>query len=187
MNSHDWQLISIETVQESPQVSNAIKKPEGLKWLDAISQSNSILSAILAVIHPELHGTGQKTSNQLREHSEIVDPQDMLSQWTSAFNGVSVNFNCLTPAHQDGKSRRQWYDLLVTLGCYQNCNLELPGLGISLEYGPGTVVGLMGSTLEHQVSHFEGERVCYAYFMRDIVHEWAKVLGNSWMKASYYR
>ena len=128
-NSHDQQLISIETVQESPQVSNAIKKPEGLKWLDAISQSNSVLSAILAVIHPELHGAGQKTFNQLREHSEIIDPQDMLCRWASAFNSVSVNFNHLTPAHQDGKSRRQWYDLLVTLGCYRNCNLELPGLG----------------------------------------------------------
>ena len=68
-----------------PQVGNTIKKPGGLKWLDSISQSNSILSAILAVIHPELHDAGQKTFNLLREHSEIADPQDVLSQWTSVF------------------------------------------------------------------------------------------------------
>lgn len=65
--------------------------------------------------------------------------------------------------------------------------MELPGLGISLEYGPGTVVGLLGMILEHNVDHFEGERVCYAYFMRDSVHEWAGVPGNSWMSIDHYR
>ena len=174
-------------MQELPQVGKTIKNPEGLKWLDSISQSNSILSAILAVIHPELHAAGQKTFKRLRECSKIDDPQGVLSRWTSAFNGVSIIFNRLTPAHRDGKSRNQWYDLLVTLGRYRNCNLELPGLGLSLEYGPGSVVGLMGSALEHEVSHFEGERVCYAYFMRDSVHEWAGVPGNSWMKTSHYQ
>ena len=134
----------------------------GLVW--SLNQTHLIPeSAILAVIHPELHNAVQKTFNRLREHYEIVNPQDILSPWTSTFNGVSVNFNHLTPAHQDGKSRRQWYDLLVTLGSYWNCNLELLGLGLLLEYSSGTVVGLMGSTLQHQVSHFEGERVCYAY------------------------
>ena len=55
-----------------------------------------------------------------------------------------------------------------------------------LEYGPGTVVGLLGAMLEHEVPHFEGERVCYAYFMRDNVHEWAGVLGYTWMATDYY-
>ncbi|KAF8260223.1 hypothetical protein EI94DRAFT_1611692, partial [Lactarius quietus] len=64
--------------------------------------------------------------------------------------------------------------------------LELPGLGISLEYGPGTVIGILGATLEHEVSQFEGERVCYAYFMRDNVHECAKVPGHSWMETGCY-
>jgi hypothetical protein len=58
------------------------------------------------------------------------------------------------------------------------CNLKLPGLGLSLEYGPGTVVGFSGTMLEHEVSSFEGDRVCYAYFMMDAVHEWAKVPGG---------
>jgi len=74
----------------------------------------------------------------------------------------------------------------VTLGRYRNCNLNLPGAGISLEYGPGTVVGLLGATLEHEVPRFEGERVCYAYFMRDNVHEWAGVSGYTWMATEYY-
>jgi len=34
--------------------------------------------------------------------------------------------------------------------------LKLPGLGISLEYGPGTVVGIAGKVLEHEVPSFDG-------------------------------
>ena len=174
-------------MQECPQVAAIFtRKPAAMQWLDAISQSNSIISAILAVIHPELHRAGQKTFDKLRENAGI-QRQDVLRRWTSAFCGVSVIYNRITPPHRDGQSRRQWYDLLATIGHYKNSNLELPGLGISLEYGPGTVVGLLGATLEHAVPYFEGERVCYAYFMRDNVHEWAEVSGYSWMSTSYYR
>jgi hypothetical protein len=172
-------------VQKCPQVSTDFAKPTALEWLDAISQLNSILSAILAVIHPDLHCAGQETMNRLRQHDKI-QPQDVLHQWTSAFNSVSVICNHRTPLHWDGKTRKQWYNLLVTLGRYRNCNLDLPGVGHSLEYCPGTVVGLLGLTLEHAVDNFEGERVCYAYFMRDRVHEWAQVPGKDWMETDYY-
>jgi hypothetical protein len=74
----------------------------------------------------------------------------------------------------------------VTLGCYQNCHLNLLGAGLLLEYSPGTVVGLLGTTLEHKVPHFEGESVCYTFFMRDSVHEWAGVLGYTWMTTDHY-
>ncbi|KAF8260299.1 hypothetical protein EI94DRAFT_1611517 [Lactarius quietus] len=174
-----------ETVQDWPEAATIFRKPATLEWLDAISQSNSILSAILAVIHLPLHKAGQKTFNQLRQRTNI-QPQDVLRQWTSILNSIAVICNHLTPPHQDSESRRKWYDLLVTLGCYQNCNLELLGLGLSSKYGPGTVVGILGVTLEHEVPSFDGERVCYAYFMRDNIHEWAKVSGNSWMTTSHY-
>jgi hypothetical protein len=75
--------------------------------------------------------------------------------------------------------------MLATLESYQNCTLELPGLGISLEYGPGTVVGILGSVIKHAVPGFEGDRVCYAYFMRNNVHEWVKVSTSDWMYAKY--
>lgn len=172
-------------MQKSPQVAVVFKEEATLNWLDHISESNSILSAILAVIHPKLYDAGQMTFDELRIHDEI-QPQDVLRRWTSAFNGVSVIFNRFTPPHRDGNSRKQWYDLLTSLGSYEDCNMELPGLGLSLEYGPGTVVGLLGGTVEHAVTKFEGERVCYAYWMRDNVHEWAKVTEHTYMETSYY-
>jgi hypothetical protein len=144
-----------------------------------------ILSAILGVIHPQLYDAGQETLNRLRQHPEIEE-QDVLSKWTSVFSGISVICNGTIGAHRDIRSRYEWYDLLATIGDYQECNLELPGIGLSLEYGPGTVVGLSGMVLQHEVPDFEGERVCYANFMRDKVHEWAGIPGGTWMKTNYY-
>lgn len=178
-------ILNQETVQQYPQASANFRSPAALEWLDAISESNAISSAILAVIHPDLYDAGWETTKRLRE-TRGIRHQDVLSRWASVFSGVAVISNRSTAPHWDGSSRCNWYDILVTLGSYRNCNLELPGLGIILEYGPGTVVGLSGNVLEHAVPSFEGNRVCYAYFMRNNVHEYAKVPGSNWMYTKYY-
>ena len=172
-------------MQQYPQVSASFSSPAALDWLDAVSESNAILSAILAVVHPTLYDAGWQTAKCLRD-TPRRDPQDVLSRWASVFNGVAVISNRSTPAHRDGSSRCHWYDMLATLGSYRNCNLDLPGLGISLEYGPGTVVGILGNVLEHAVPRFEGDRVCYAYFMRNNVHEWANIPASDWIYTKYY-
>ena len=77
--------------------------------------------------------------------------------------------------------------MLATSGNYGNCNLNLPGIGVSLEYGPGTVVGISGYALQHEVPCFEGDRVCIAYFMRNNVYEWAGVPASEWMRTKYYK
>ncbi|KAH8993771.1 hypothetical protein EDB92DRAFT_1815426 [Lactarius akahatsu] len=70
-------LISVEMVQAFPQVSVSLKKPAALDWLDHTTESNSIMSAILAVIHPELYDAGRNTLKVLRNCSEI-QPQEIL-------------------------------------------------------------------------------------------------------------
>lgn len=182
------QLIVNETVQERPQVGATLKSPAALEWLDEISTSNMITSAILAVIHPELYDAGRECLIRLKKDVEFQrkDVDHALSRWTSAFSGISVISNRKTPLHRDGGSRNNWYDLLISLGRYQNCNLELPGLGVSLDYRPGTVVGLSGMVVQHSVKNCRRDRVCYAYFMRDNVHEWAGVPVKDWMKTTYY-
>ena len=168
-----------------PKASTNFSKPAALDWLHAISESNTIFSAILAVIHPKLYDAGMWTIKCLRDTPQ-VDPHDVLSQWASIFSGVAVISNHSTLPHQDISSRFHWYDILVTLGRYRNCNLKLLGLGISLKYSPGMVVGISGKVLEHEVSDFEGDRVCYAYFMRDNMHEWANIPASDWMYTKYY-
>ena len=153
--------------------------------MQAISESNAISSAILAVIDPKLYDAGRQTAKRLME-TPGTDPYDIHSHWASVFSGISVICNRETPPHRDGNSRLHWYDILVTLGRYRDCMFELPGLGISLEYGPGTAVCLLGNVLEHAVPNFEGDRVCYAYFMRDNVYEWAKIPASDWMYTKHY-
>ena len=172
--------------QKYPQASVNFRLEDALIWLTAISESNAIVSAILAVVHPNLYDAGWKAMDCLMKTPEVC-PQNVLSQWASVFSGVSVISNRMTPLHRDNGSRTHWYDVLVSLGSYQNCNLELPGLGISLEYSPGTVVGFSGMVLEHAVPMVEGDRVCYAYFMKDNVHDWAKVPCKDWMDIYYYK
>src|SRR5258707_61885 len=75
--------------------------------------------------------------------------------------------------------------MLVTLERYQKCDLKLLGLGVSLEYGPGTVLGISGSVLEHAVPSFKGVKVCHEFFMRDSVHRGVVVLASDWMHAKY--
>ena len=170
--------------QQYPQPSANIRLSAVSDWLDAISESNGVLSAILSVIHPKLYDAGLETIKRLQNTPEIA--QDALSRWASVFSGVALISNRTTPSHRDGSSRVNWYDILVTLGRYRNCHLELPGLGVSLEYGPGTVVGLSGQVIEHGVPNYEGDRVSYAYFMRDNVHEWANIPCKDWMDTSCY-
>lgn len=171
--------------QLHPNVSANFGEAAALDWLNAVSESNAVLSAILAVIHPTLYDAGRQTTERLSGSPNICPP-DILDRWASVFSGVAVISNRSSPSHRDGGSRYNWYDVLVTLGRYQNCGLTLPGLGITLEYGPGTVVGISGMMIEHAVPDVEGDRLCYAYFMRNNVHEWANAPASDWMSTKYF-
>jgi len=188
-NTSDWALISYGCKDvlpiQLPQPAAIFSSPVAMSWLDQIADSNAISSTILSVIHPHLYAVGMKALDHLQDSPQI-QRQDVLQGWNSIFSGISVIFNGTIAGHQDTQSRHHWYDLLITLGCYQNCKLELPGAGLSLDYHPGTVVGISGMMLEHQVSEFDGDRVAYAHFMRNNVHEWAGIPGGDWMKTEYY-
>lgn len=96
--------------------------------------------------------------------------------WASLFNGVQVMYNRTTPVHRDNSSSHAWFDLLVTIGPYNTCFLHLPGVGLYFAYSSGTVVGICGRLLRHEVFDFEGERLGLAYYMRKNV---VKRLGTN--------
>ena len=45
-------------LQKYPQASVNFRLEDALIWLTAISESNAIVSVILAVVHPNLYDTG---------------------------------------------------------------------------------------------------------------------------------
>ena len=71
-----------------------------------------------------------------------------------------------TPNHRDTKGWPLGYDLLATFGCYDNGVLTLPTMGLKCVYNPGTVTGLMGKVFIHGVPPVNGERFCFAQFVR---------------------
>ncbi|KAI9431400.1 hypothetical protein H4582DRAFT_2082573 [Lactarius indigo] len=90
--------------QQGHEVSVSLKNPAALDWLDRATETNSIMGAILAVIHPELYDAGRDTFKVLRSCSEIK-PQEILHKWTSVYSGISVICNRLTPPHRDTYQR----------------------------------------------------------------------------------
>lgn len=148
---------------------------------------SAVMGALLSIIHPELFDAGiaafkalTKDPTQVTEHSAIID---LLQAWTSPYTAYSVISNRMTENHRDVHARPESYDLLSTLGHYDGGELELPGIGITLEYPLGTLVGICGKVLRHGVPEVNGSRVCIA---RDIVHERLKIPAPSWMSVVRY-
>ena len=96
--------------------------------------------------------------------------KDLASKWASVFTGISVIGNRRTILHKDQNGDHAWYDLVASLGNYKQARLGFPELGLELQYNPGTAAGFCGNVLMHGVGDWgEGDRVCYALFMRKAV------------------
>jgi hypothetical protein len=142
-----------------------------------MAESLAILSGVIRVIHPELYQMGLTSIAAL---GQMANLQDIISIWTSIFNGILVISNRETPIHRDNLSHPEWYNLLATIGPYRSAIFELPGVGIRFRYNSGTVIGLSGRLLRHVVSESDGERVCIAYYMRDNVQRRLEAKFASW-------
>jgi hypothetical protein len=154
----------------------------GRAWLDDAWESIALLSVTLSITHPELYQCGRETLRRLQTNADLFN---VLSRWSSVFNGMSVISNRETPAHRDNNSRAEWYDILATIGPYKEAVLDLSNIGLRLQYNSGTLVHLGGRLLRHGVHRTEGDRVCLAFYMRDNVHERVGVRAASWMTVDH--
>lgn len=114
---------------------------------------------------------------QLPLHCDDVVALDL---WYSLFNGVQVISNRKTPVHRDSGTSSSWMDLLVTVGPYTTATFALPGVGVKLQYGSGTVIGVCGRLLRHGVEDVDGERICVAYYMKTNVQARLQVPPAGW-------
>lgn len=158
-------------------------RESALQWMSAIAETSAILSAILAVVHPPLYQAGRDTMLKLEKVPGLCED---VKAWGSPFNAVQIISNRETPPHRDNNSRKPWYDLLATIGSYRDLVFEMDGVGLHVHYPPGSVVALCGKVLRHSVGPCDGDRVCYAYFMRDAVHAAMGVVAPHWMDITYY-
>ena len=163
------------------------RKDKGaLEWLEEMAWPNALMSAAVAIMHPDMYRAGRDTLIKLgkQEHAKN-DPDgmaDVLAKWGAVFNGVNVISNRQTPLHRDNYSSAEWYDLLATVGDYANGVLELPTVGVRLKYPPGTLVALSGRVLRHGASEVDGDRLCLAWYMRSSVHRRMDVSPSTWRR-----
>ena len=136
-------------------------------------------------MHPDLYTAGINVLKKLHERKTKPE-NEVLPLWNTPFSGVSIIGNRTTPLHRDMQTRHQWYDLLASVGPYTGASMVLEDVKIVFANPPGSLTAICGSTLRHAVHDFQGERVCYAYFMRESVHASQAVQAPSWMHVNQY-
>lgn len=162
----------------------------GLEWLQENEDFVALCGGLLAIMHPSLYARGREVFALLSERPHLVRQPEFLYQaleaWQSPWSGLAIMANRRSVEHRDVNSRVSWYDLLVTMGDYEPLNLRLPGLGLELAYGSGTAVCLGGKLALHEVLPADGNRISFAWFMRDCVHNRIGFHGETWRKADSY-
>lgn len=159
-------------------------------WLNDMRESSALLGATLGIIHPELYKAGWKAMRLLQDNPNLVkegrEMLDVLPLWSSPFSAYSIIANRCTPFHRDNQSRKEWYDMLVSVGDYQEAELSMPGIGPTFAYNSGTVMAFSGKVLQHGVGRHSGNRLCIAHYMRDKVHERLGIQAPGWMNVDSY-
>ncbi|KIM65639.1 hypothetical protein SCLCIDRAFT_112476, partial [Scleroderma citrinum Foug A] len=147
------------------------------QWSKDICLPSAILSSVLSIIHPSLYDAGSLAMHHLNDWATAHDSQmaAALANWSTIFTNVSVIVNRSTPLHRDPHSQSNWYDLLVSVGKYDDCALHIPTLRIQVLYTPSTIIAFSGCLLQHGVNEVDGVRCCLAYYMRDNIHHWLRV------------
>ncbi|KAG2366907.1 hypothetical protein BDR07DRAFT_1479670 [Suillus spraguei] len=146
-----------------PEVSASLKGPSSENILKAIARPAAIASAALRVMHPQQYFAGLRALSHLGDKAvskELPQMPETLQYWASVFNSLSIISNRETPNHRDHLSIPECFDILTTVGNYSNARMR--------------------RIVRHGVDGGEGDRIAWAWYMRDSVHIYAGVPSCGW-------
>jgi hypothetical protein len=170
--------------------STMLCEESALPWLKRMQPSNVLVNAILALTHRPLFLSGHKAISNLKQPEDLgieIKTHEHIDSWNSAFTGISVIANRVTPRHCDDRGSFPWYDVLFSVGAHRGAFLGLDDIGAALSYDPGTAVALCGKVLSHLLPNWlDGERICITYFMRNMVHDHLKVYHAEYSTQAQY-
>src|SRR5271168_758112 len=154
-------------------------------WLKISNHFERYLNLTLSLVHPGLFKCGLDMLQKLRMSHQT---KGIAKDWQSVYTGIAIISNRVTPPHRDRKGKPEWFDLLMNYaGGDSKPKLLINDLGLELEYSSGTVVGLCGTIFEHEVRSWgDGDRVCYAHFMREAVRQRLQAEDPGWVYRSMY-
>lgn len=131
---------------------------EGSPWdvLKAMESYNTIVGAVLAVVHPRLYAVQMDVMVRLSEYCVEfkTDPAllRLLEMWPSPFNTVTMTTNRETPLHRHTTGGVLMPEIFGTFGGHPHCRLEVPLLSGRFEYSTGTCFIMPPMLLEHGIS-----------------------------------
>lgn len=153
--------------------------------MDNISNSEILIDSVLALCHPEQYRIGMEAIGKLKFETDEWHPN--VGLWPSAFSGIGVIVNRVTPAHRDRGASAPVFDLLASMGLHKSATISLPDVQADLSYGPGTILLVCGRVLRHEVQIWDGgERICVAHYMRDNVHNRLGLQRPDWVYTNMY-
>lgn len=133
-----------------------------------IADLQCILDILLLLTHPSQHAAAVTVIESLRANHSLNARTPHQMEWPSrVWQGISVIINRITRPHRDMLGPAPAFDLLLAGGSTTHADLQLPRLGASLQYHPGTVVLILAKYITHEVPEWShGDRVCYAQWLR---------------------
>lgn len=170
-----------------PEVSAALKGDSGLSSIIDMQRPALLSSAALRVMHPQLYRASMSTHVALGQWAAAHGEDQMyrcLQHWASAYSGASIVCNRQSPGHRDPKCPPEGFDILTCIGSYKHAVMNLTNLGIDLLYNPGVMVSYSGRLVRHGVRVGDGDRIVWAWFMRDSVHNYAGTPRTEFAKYS---
>jgi hypothetical protein len=159
-----------------PEMSATLKGYQSLDIIMAMQRPAMLASAALHVMHPELYWASVRTHVELGSWAAkqgLEDMQQCLKHWAAVYTGAAVMCNHDSPDHRDPKCPPEAFDVLTCIGSYSRAIMRLTNLGIDLVYKPGVMVSYSGRLVRHGIRVDEGDRIVWAWFMQDSVHNYA--------------
>jgi len=163
-----------------------LQTPEGQNWVTKMAETNTLLGAIVGVIHPTTFETGAECIKAI-DSSSVIEKAENLQQlmkvWTSPFPAASIINNWNTPLHRDNGATFSSMDFLTSVGPFEHAKFKVPSLGLDFVFRSGTVVRLLRRIVPHGAESV-GERFCYAQYLREMILAPLDVEGPQWVNIS---
>ena len=132
---------------------------------------NVITTAIVSIIHPHQHKQGMDVHEYLVSQKTFGE---VMKYWPSTFSGFQIINNRVSPPHRDCGAPYSALDALTAIGEYSGGHIRLCNGPFEFLQPPGSVLALSSRIFEHEVTAYEGNRISFAWFVKDAIYQWAK-------------
>ena len=163
-----------------PVVSGSLttsNRDSGLRFLDDMQATNALISAILAIIHPQQFRYGMALHEVLASKEPY---QEVMPHWASAFSAMQVINNRIIGPHRDTGGPHSALDIVGAIGTYTGGHIHLTNCPYDFRQSPGSLLAFCARVFEHEVTSYEGDRISFACFVKEVIYQWAHLPEIPW-------